>query len=334
MKRKFVLANLLYIAFVVLVLEIMTAPTKPEHITQPSTATNLIPTQFENENLLEQIHAYAQENTAPPLDAKIDRVWKLVPGYNGLDIDIEESYLNMWETEKFDEKRIVYQETSPKIHFKDLPPSPIYKGNPEKPMVTFLINVAWGDEFIPLILETLKKHEVKATFFFDGSWVKKNPDLAKTIYNEHHEIGNHAYSHPDLAASSTEKTMRELKMTNDIIEETVGVKPKWFAPPSGSFKDDTVKIAHSLDMFTILWTVDTVDWQKPNTSQMVQRVVSEVHNGAMILMHPTKPTSEGLEQMIVEIQKKGYKLGTVSNMMDEKRILPESKRNSTEPTGN
>ena len=324
MKRKFLLANVLYIALIILVLEIITAPSKSNQAVERPETDNLIPTQFENENLLEQIHAYANEHDMPPIDAKIDRVWKLIPGYNGLSIDIEESYLNMWPDEQFDVNKIIYQESSPKVHLEDLPPTPIYKGNPEKPMVTFLINVAWGNEFIPQILDTLKKHQVKATFFFDGSWTKKNPELAKAIYNEQHEIGNHAYSHPDLAASSNEKTMQELKKTNEVIEETIGVKPKWFAPPSGSFKDETVKIADKLNMFTILWTVDTVDWQKPNTAQMVQRVVSKVENGTMILMHPTKPTAEGLEQMIVEIQKKGYQLGTVSEMMDEKRILPRS----------
>lgn len=325
MKKKFLLANILYIALIVLVLEVITAPTKLEQTTDELATNNLIPTQFENENLLEKIHAYASENTMPPIDAKIDPVWKRIPGYNGLEIDIEESYLNMWPDEQFDEKKVAYKETSPQVHLEDLPPSPIYKGNPEKPMVTFLINVAWGNEFILPILETLKKHDVKATFFFDGSWTKKNPDLAKAIYNDQHEIGNHAYSHPNLASSSNEKTMQELKMTNEIIEETLKIKPKWFAPPSGSFKDATVKIAHKLDMFTILWTVDTVDWRNPNSSQMVGRVVSEVQNGTMILMHPTKPTAEGLEQMIIEIQKKGYELGTVSDMMDEKRILPKVK---------
>lgn len=324
--KKFLLVNILYIAFVILVLELITAPSPKTELTiNHLTQTNTIPTQFDNENLLEQIHAYANQHEMPPIDAKIDPVWKLIPGYNGLNIDIEESYLNMWPDEQFDETKIIYEETSPKVHFSDLPPSPIYKGNPEKPMVTFLINVAWGNEFIPPILETLKKHHVKATFFFDGSWTKKNPDLAKAIYNDRHEIGNHAYSHPDLKNFSNEKTMNELKMTNDIIEETLNVKPKWFAPPSGSFKDETVKIAHQLDMFTILWTVDTIDWRNPNPSEMVSRVVSEVENGTMILMHPTKSTAEGLEQIIMEIKKKGFKLGTVSDMMDEKRILPKMK---------
>ncbi len=174
-----------------------------------------------------------------PIDAKLDRVWKAIPGYNGLTIDVEESYLAMWESSNFDEKKLVYKEVPPKIHLTDLPPSPIYRGNPKKPMVTLLINVAWGNEFIPQILKTLDEHEIKATFFFDGSWVKKNPDLAKKIYNNNHEIGNHAYSHPDLKHKSPQETEIELKKTNDVIEETLGIKPIWFAPPSGSFNQET-----------------------------------------------------------------------------------------------
>ncbi|MBO1912238.1 polysaccharide deacetylase family protein, partial [Microvirga sp. 3-52] len=168
--------------------------------------------------------------------------------------------------------------------------------------VTLLINVAWGNEFIPQILKTLDEHKVKATFFFDGSWVKKNPDLAKQIFNENHEIGNHAYSHPDLKHKSPKETENELKKTNDVIEETLGVKPIWFAPPSGSFKQETITVARNLGMMTILWTADTVDWRNPSTAEMVKRVTSQVENGTMILMHPTRPTAEGLDSMIRDIQ--------------------------------
>jgi peptidoglycan/xylan/chitin deacetylase (PgdA/CDA1 family) len=72
-------------------------------------------------------------------------------------------------------------------------------------------------------------------------------------------------------------------------------------------------------MNTILWAVDTVDWKKPSTSEMVNRVVSKIENGTMVLMHPTKPTAEGLETMITNIKEKGYKLGTVSDLISEKR---------------
>ena len=74
-------------------------------------------------------------------------------------------------------------------------------------------------------------------------------------------------------------------------------------------------------MLTILWTVDTVDWRNPSTSEMVNRVTSQVENGTMILMHPTRPTAEGLDSMIKDIQEKGYVLGTVSELMSEERII-------------
>lgn len=320
MKRKFLFVNILYIAAIVLILEMITHTPAETKITTSFDSTI---TSYENEFLLEKIQSFAHQNTVEPIDATVDRIWKAIPGYNGLEVDIEKSYLNMSPGDSFDENLLAYKEISPKVHLEDLPPSPIYKGNPKKPMITLLINVAWGNEFIPTILETLKKHEVQATFFFDGSWVKKNPDLAKTIYHDNHEIGNHAYSHPDLKSFSQSQTMDELKKTNDIIEETLGMKPLWFAPPSGSFNQETVNIARELEMMTILWTVDTVDWKKPETSAMVTKVVTEVDNGSMILMHPTKPVAEGLEQMIIGIKKKGYQLGTVSDMMSEKRVLKD-----------
>ncbi|WP_082003369.1 polysaccharide deacetylase family protein [Sporosarcina sp. ZBG7A] len=265
------------------------------------------------------IQSYAKEYEIKPIDAKIDRVWKAIPGYNGLTVDIEKSYQKMLDNNNFNTEHLVFKEVSPKVHLEDLPPSPIYKGNPEKPLVALLINVAWGEEHIPNMLKTFKESNVKATFFFDGSWVKQNPDILTMISLEGHEIGNHAYSHPDLANRSREETWIELEKTNEVIEATLGVKPKWFAPPSGSFNQVTIDVAHELKMNTILWTTDTVDWKKPDTSEMVSRVLSDIENGSMVLMHPTKPTSEGLAAIIEGIKKKGIHLGTVSDLMSEKR---------------
>ena len=150
--------------------------------------------------------------------------------------------------------------------------------------------------------------------------ISKNPDLAKMIKEAGHEIGNHAYSHPDLKQRSVAQTKEELQKTNDVIKATLGITPIWFAPPSGSFNEATIQVADQLDMKTILWTVDTVDWRKPATSEMVRRVVSKVENGSMVLMHPTKPTAEGMERMITDIKAKGLQLGTVSDLLSEKRV--------------
>ena len=296
----------------------------PPHkaISTGSNIRDIITTSSEvnKDDLYQKIEAYNEQFKIEPIDAKVDRIWKAMPGYNGLGVNIKASYKKMKKSGKFDKNKVIYKEIPPNVHLEDLDPEPIYRGNPQKPMVAFLINVAWGNEYIPEILKVLNDHQIKATFFFDGSWVKKNPDLAKAIKDAGHEIGNHAYSHPNLQQSSEAETMVELKKTNDVIKATLGITPKWFAPPSGSFNKVTIQVANRLDMKTILWTVDTVDWRKPATSEMVRRVVSEVENGSMVLMHPTKPTAEGMETMITGIKAKGYKLGTVSELMSEKRI--------------
>jgi peptidoglycan-N-acetylglucosamine deacetylase len=280
------------------------------------------------DDLHKKIQAFSDQHKIEPIDAKVDRVWRAIPGYNGLGVNIEASYKKMEKRGVFDENKVVYEEISPNVHLEDLASEPIYRGNPQKAMVTLLINVAWGNEYIPEILKILNDHQTKATFFFDGSWVKKNPDLARMIKEAGHEIGNHAYSHPDLKQRSRGETLSEIQKTNDIIQETIGIKPKWFAPPSGSFNQTTIQVADQLQMKTILWTVDTVDWKKPSATEMVRRVVSKVENGSMILMHPTKPVAEGLGMMITEMKENGYQLGTVSDLMSEKRIESLSTSNN------
>ncbi|WP_332630633.1 polysaccharide deacetylase family protein [Halalkalibacter flavus] len=275
----------------------------------------------QQDSLYEEIVARSDSYTEPAIDARVDRVWKAVPGYNGLEVDVEASYDKMKKLNEFDENRLVFKETSPNVHLDDLPPSPIYKGNENKPVVTFLVNVAWGNEYLPDMLKTLKKHELHTTFFLDGSWVKSNPNLAKMLVEEGHEIGNHAYSHPDMNTLTVGRIDEELQKTNSVIEATIEVTPNWFAPPSGSYNQTVVDQAHKHGMKTVLWSVDTVDWRKPNPTEMVNRVLSKVHNGAMILMHPTEPTAKGLEDLIIGIQDKGYKISTVSEVLSEQRVM-------------
>ncbi|SFA37953.1 probable sporulation protein, polysaccharide deacetylase family [Anoxybacillus pushchinoensis] len=273
-----------------------------------------------------QIIERAKQYSIPAQNAKVDRVWKAIPGYNGLEVDVEASYEQMKRSGIFSEQQLVYKQVRPTIHLSDLPPSPIYRGHPDKPMVSFLINVAWGSEHIPNMLHTLEKHNVRATFFLEGRWVKENPQLAKMIVDAGHEIGNHSYNHPDLKTMSKQAIREQIVKANDAIEAVTGIRPRLFAPPSGSYRDDVVHIAHELGMYTILWTVDTIDWQKPSPSVIVERVTSKVHNGAMILMHPTVSTVKALEPLIQSLQKQEYEMGDVSTLLSEERIVKSRRK--------
>lgn len=275
---------------------------------------------FANDDLYEEIQKQAKLHLITPQNAMIDKIWKATPGYNGKEIDIEASYNNMKKLKKFDEKQLVFREISPSVHLEDLSPSPIYRGHPQKKMVGLTINVAWGNEYLPRILETLKKHDVKATFFLEGRWVKENLRFAKMIVDANQEVGNHSYTHPDMKTLSTNEIQEQLQKTNQIIEAATNQKVRWFAPPSGSFRDEVVKVADDLKMGTIMWTVDTIDWKHPGPEVLLQRVMGKIHPGAIVLMHPTSSTTEALDTMIMQLKKQGYKVGNITELLDEKRI--------------
>ncbi len=297
---------------------VVTNPWTDSYVTTLNTVEEPVQKQ---DSIVSLIEDQAENYYIPPKDALIDPVWKKTPGYNGMKVDIEGSIEKMKKEGEYQEELLVFQQITPKVHLTDLPPAPIYRGNPEKPMVSFLINVAWGNEHLTKMLAILDKHHVSATFFLEGRWVKENPDLAKMIADTDHEVGNHSYSHPKMETLNSASIKKELIKTNEIIESTVGKRVKWFAPPSGSFRDEVVEIASDLHMGTILWSVDTIDWQKPAVSVIIERVAKKVHPGAMILMHPTEPTANALEEIILAIKKKNLRMGTVSQLLKEERII-------------
>jgi len=279
-----------------------------------------LPAVKESDPLYQSIIKNAPTYEISPKDATIDRVWKAIPGYNGREVDIAASYKNMKSKGVFNEKKLVFTEIKPKVHLNDLPPSPIYKGNPDKPMVAFIINVAWGNEYLSEMLAALKRQNVSVSFFLEGNWTKKNPELAKLIVTSGHEVGNHSYSHPDMKQLTASRAREQIQKTNEIIEAATGKKCIWFAPPSGSYRDETIKVAAEYKMKTVMWTVDTVDWRKPSPDQLISRVMSKIDNGSMVLMHPTESTAKSLDRLITQIKQKNLKIGTVSELMSEERV--------------
>ncbi len=147
---------------------------------KPASAV-LTASETERQRLLSIISAEADKRKIDPVNARIDRVWKAIPGYNGIEVDVEKTLEAALLAPPANTIQYVYKEVEPKIKLNDLGPYPIYRGNPNKKMISLMINVAWGNEYIDSILKTLKRENVKATFFLDGSWLKKNADIAKRI---------------------------------------------------------------------------------------------------------------------------------------------------------
>ncbi|MEK4510360.1 hypothetical protein EJP82_09100 [Paenibacillus anaericanus] len=272
------------------------------------------------DTLKSKIQEEAAKRKIEPVDAVIDRVWKAIPGYNGLEVDIESTYQKTKAGPEGAEIQYVYREIKPRVSLDDLEPQPIYRGNPAKPMAALMINVAWGNQYVVPMLDTLDEAKVKATFFLDGSWLKKNVELALEIQKRGHQIENHAYSHPNMSQLEDSRARLEISKTKDLLKEKLGVDNRWFAPPSGDFNDKTVRQAADQGLKTVLWTLDTVDWRNPTPYSIVAKISKKVEPGSLILMHPTASSSEALKDIIKSIQDKGLKLGTVDETLSPSRV--------------
>lgn len=276
-----------------------------------------------SEQLLGWLEAEAVKLRIEPIDALNDRVWKAIPGYNGREADVLATHKlalsTGWLPGSTDPVPWVFKELEPRKQLKDIQLQPIYRGNPAKPMVALMINVAWGEEYLAPMLKMLEEEGVHATFFFDGTWLSKHMDLAKQIKEAGHELSNHAYTHPSMSKLNYERQLAEISKTETLLKQ-LEANNSWFAPPSGDFNATTVRAAYDLGLRTVLWTLDTVDWKKPTPSDIVTRIEAGVSPGTLILMHPTASAQGALAGIIKVIKQKGYTPGTVSATLSSSRI--------------
>ncbi|WP_047155152.1 polysaccharide deacetylase family protein, partial [Aneurinibacillus tyrosinisolvens] len=200
-------------------------------------------------------------------------------------------------------------------------PSPIYQGSPDKPVISFMVNVAWGNEYLPQLLEILHSRGIKLTFFLQGSWVARFPELARKISAAGHEIGNHAYTHPDMRSLSADEIYLELRKTNEVIGKELGLKPKFFTPPYGYYDGRVIDLAARESMLTILWTLDTLDWKMTDSGEIFRRIIPHLRNGSLILMHPTESSMKALPAMLDAAREKSYEIGTVSEVLSVDKDL-------------
>lgn len=184
------------------------------------------------------------------------------------------------------------------------------------------------------ILNVLEDYKTKATFFLLGERInKKTSEIVRKIYETGHELGNHSWSHRKLTLLTSEEQLQELEKTSIAIKNVTEQDVKWFRPPYGCHNDNVIENANRLSMYSVLWTVDSLDWQGGKPEILVERVVSNVHNGAVILFHDhnnRSNTVEALPKVIEVLKKLGYELITLSEWEERVCDVVETKSVSKE----
>ena len=178
--------------------------------------------------------------------------------------------------------------------------------------VSLMFNVYSDTKSVERILEILSAHNAKATFFIGGSWADDNIACLKKIVDNGHELGNHGYFHKDHPSLNKAQNQREMALCNEFIEKSVGVKIGLFAPPSGAYDEQTIAIAESLGMKTIMWSKDTIDWRDKNSAIVYTRATKNVKAGDLVLMHPTPHTADALSDILKYYESCKLRVITVS----------------------
>ncbi|NLZ39429.1 MAG: polysaccharide deacetylase family protein [Firmicutes bacterium] len=272
--------------------------------------------------VIEQVASIRQ---IAPVNTTLDTVNNgVIPGLNGLTIDVEKTLEQIMEAQKGEKISPVYRQVEPEITLDAYPELPIYRGNPLKKQVAFLINVAWGNEYLEDLLAVLKENKAEATFFLVGRWVRDNTAEARLIAESGFEIANHGYSDAlSMQEASLETAREDIRRAADIIEEICGKRPIYFSPHRGELSPAVLKAAALENNHTVMWTVDTVDWMLPGVEVMVEKILTQAEGGSLILMHPTEQTADFLRQVIPGIRAKGLEPVSLSTLLSPMRSLGE-----------
>lgn len=193
---------------------------------------------------------------------------------------------------------------------------PVYSVDTDENKVALTINCAWNADDIDLILETLSKNEVKATFFMVGDWVSKFPDAVKKINDSGNEIANHSESHAHVNNLTYEKNIEEITKCSDRIKSITGNPTILYRGPYGEYNDTVVKASNDSNHIMVQWSIDTLDYNGLTGEQMWQRIEPKLENGSIILMHNgTENTALSLDMIIKNIKEKGLQPVTVSELI-------------------
>lgn len=165
------------------------------------------------------------------------------------------------------------------------------------------------------LLDGLKEREIPATFFLIGKNIEGNEGLVKRMQKEGHLIGNHTYHHVNLKKISESQAKEEILLTCNKIYENTGVCPSFVRPPFGAWRQN---LDFQITMFPVSWNVDFLDWTTENTEKIVKRVVKDVQEGDIILMHDIFQSSVDAALQVADIlEEQGYEFVTVEELLLE-----------------
>lgn len=196
-----------------------------------------------------------------------------------------------------------------------------YVGDSQEKVIYLTFDCGYENGNTEPILDALKKHNAKATFFVVGHFLESAPEIAKRMTEEGHAVGNHTYHHPDMSKiSDLESFRKEVEDVEALYKKITGKDMmKYYRPPQGKYSTENLKMAQQLGYSTFFWSLAYVDWNvdsQPTKEQAFDKLLKRIHPGAIVLLHSTSKTNgEILDELLTKWEEMGYRFAPLSELL-------------------
>lgn len=183
-----------------------------------------------------------------------------------------------------------------------------------KPVVALTFDGGPNERYTPRVLDILYEEQVPATFFLVGEALDGNELLIREMVNSGHELGNHTFSHVDLTTLDTEGVRREVRKTEEALQEILPeVTMQYVRPPYGRYTEVVERSAgHPL----ALWTIDSGDRDNPKAARICDTVVKNIQDRDIVVFHDDNPeTVQAIEKIIEDLKAEGFQFATISQIL-------------------
>lgn len=198
-----------------------------------------------------------------------------------------------------------------------------YVGDKSKNVIYLTFDCGYENGNTEPILDALKKHNAKATFFVVGHFLESAPDIVKRMEAEGHAVGNHTYHHPDMSSiSDMTSFQKEMDDVASLYQTVTGKEMiKYYRPPQGKYSTKNLEMAKELGYHTFFWSLAYVDWNvddQPTKEEAFDKLLTRIHPGAIVLLHSTSKTNgEILDELLTKWEEMGYTFAPLSELIEE-----------------
>ena len=175
------------------------------------------------------------------------------------------------------------------------------------------------------LLDYLKEHDIKVTFFLVGNRLSSYPETLKRQVAEGHEIGYHSYAHVEQTTLSSAQIISDFEKSEEILKGITGAEFTLWRTPGGGYSD---RVLQCVDVPHIMWSVDSYDWKVRNTYKVYRNIMNQAHDGGIVLIHDLYSFSvNGAMQAMDELMAGDYEFVTVTEILSRDGTPPEPHKN-------